>query len=181
MRKMRLLILVTVCFISAIIHDSLFALNRAGALTFTLGGGNYYFSSKRHIDNTSIPFVGLGYDLTDQWGIEVLGSVFNTDSDRPEDSGKQVNGALFLIDGVYHFSAYKALQPFVTVGVGILGLSPNGYDARNEGNVNAGVGAQFFVNELITIRLEAKDLYTINGGKNDIFLNAGMTFLFDIG
>ena len=180
MKKMRLGLLVILSFISAIPYAPVMAANRAGAASFILGAGNYYFSSKRHIDNAGLIFVGAGYDFTDQWGIEAIASIFNTDSDNPQDNGKQVNGTLVAIDGVYHFSPYKAIQPFITAGVGILGLSPNGNDARNEGNINAGLGAQYFVTDSISFRVDARDFYTINGGKNDVMLDAGMTFLFDL-
>ncbi|RDI42723.1 OmpA family protein [Aquicella lusitana] len=156
------------------------AANRAGSATFTLGAGNYYFSSRRHIDNTGFPFAALGYNFTDQWGLEGLFAVFNTDSNRPEDNGKQVKGALFALDAIYHFSPYRIMQPFVLAGVGALGLNPNGTDADNQGNINAGVGAQFFANESVAFRIEARDFYTIVGGKNDVFLDAGVTFLLDI-
>ena len=146
-------------------------------MTATLGAGYEYFASKRHIDNTTVPFGIIGYNFTDHWGIEGLLGVINSTTYKTN-SKQHVHGGLFLVDGLYHFSNYKNIEPFVLAGVGITGLDPNGEDARNEGNINAGAGVLWFANEMIALRLEARDIYTIVGGKNDVMLGGGVTVVF---
>lgn len=162
---------------SIVCFSSGYAATRANTMTVTLGGGYEYFASKRHIDNTAVPFGILGYNFTDHWGIEGLLGVINSNTFKTN-TKQHVHGGLFLVDGLYHFSDYKNVEPFVLAGVGITGLDPNGEDARNEGNINAGAGVLWFANEMIALRLEVRDIYTINGGKNDVMLGGGVTMMF---
>lgn len=169
------------CLISfAFISSNVFAMTRANTATFTLGGDYMFFANKRHIDNTAVPYGILGYNFTEHWGIEGLLGVINTNSQKNINGNKNehVHGGLFLVDGLYHFTAYKNIEPFVLAGVGITGLDPNGEDARNEGNINAGAGVLWFANEIVALRLEVRDIFTIVGGKNDVMLGGGVTFTF---
>lgn len=176
MKKWYWLVLVSLFTMTS--YSVSFAGNRAGAITFALGDGYYRFDSKRHIDNTGVPYGSLGYDFTKHWGIEALLGFFTTDSRLPIDHGKEVNGRLFAVDVVYHFFPYCCLEPYVLAGPGILSMNPNGNDANTEGNINGAAGVQFFFNKDVALRLEARDVYTIVGGKNDVFLNGGVSFLF---
>jgi OOP family OmpA-OmpF porin len=176
MKKIYLL-LTCVIFLAS---SHVFSASRANSATFTLGGGYEFFSSKRQVRNTGIPLGMIGYNFTDHWGIEGLLSFFTTKSRRTDNHAKQVNGALFAIDGLYHFSPYRRFEPYVLAGVGVTGLNPSGNDAHNEGNVNAGAGLAWFATKAVALRVEARDLYTIIGGKNDVLIDAGVMFLMDL-
>lgn len=159
--------------------------HKPGAFSLTLGAGELFLASKRNMDNAAVPFVALAYDFTEKWAFEALLGGYTTEykSNPPNNHNhKEINGTMFLLDGVYRFgSFYKtALEPYIVFGVGVLGMSPNGNDANNEGNINAGVGAEVFVDEVVAFRFEARDLYTWVGGKNDFMLDAGVTFLFNL-
>jgi hypothetical protein len=148
--------------------------------SFTVGAGEDYFASKRHIDNAGVDYGALGYYFNDHWGVEGLLGGFITDSNRPEDNNSQVRGTLFAMDAVYRFDMFHAIQPYVMAGPGVIGMNPNGDDANNEGNINAALGAQLFFSKNVALRVEARDFYTMVGGKNDVFLNAGVSFLWDL-
>ncbi|OGT36239.1 MAG: hypothetical protein A3F11_06770 [Gammaproteobacteria bacterium RIFCSPHIGHO2_12_FULL_37_14] len=179
MERFNFFLLLCTSIIAAVISGDIYAGNRAGAMTISFGEGYYYFASNRQIDNTGVPFLAFGYSLTDYWGIEGLVGVFNTPSRQADDNGQQVNGSLLAMDTIYHFKPYKnILEPFLLAGVGVLGLNPNGSDAHNQGNMNAGGGVQIFIHPSIAFRFDARDFYTFVGGKNDIFVDAGMSFLF---
>ena len=180
MKSLRLFVLMCVGFFILAPYSIVHAGSRAGAAAFTIGAGDYYFATKRHIANTGVGYGALGYDFTDHWGIEGLAGFMNTTSHQSQDNGKSVKGSILAIDGVYHFSAYKIVEPYISAGPGLIYLSPNGNDAHVEGNVNAALGLQFFVDKAVALRVEAHDFYTIVGGKNDIFLNGGVTLLWDI-
>jgi len=165
-----------------ITQTSVYAGNRAKAATITVGGGGYFFSDDRNLNNTGFPFLALGYDLTDHWGVDALIAGFSTQSKRPldNDNGRQIRGTLFAFDGVYHFMLDSCVQPYALAGVGILGLSPNGTNANNQGNINAGLGMQLFFHKDIAFRVEARDFYTITSTNNDVFVSGGVSFLFDV-
>ena len=155
-----------------------FAATRANTTTFALGAGYEFFASKRNIQNATLPLALLGYNFTERCGIEALLGVINTTSHQSDTYGEHVHGGIVLVDGIYHFSSYRAIEPFVLAGVGVTGLDPNGTDARNEGNINAGAGLQWFVSDKVSLRVEARDLYTLVGGKNDVLLDGMVVFTF---
>lgn len=164
----------------AFMTTTLYAGNRANSVSFSLAAGYDYFASKREMDNTGVPFAILGYNFTNNWGIEALLGFFKTYYKNSVHDNRQIDGTLFSVDGIYRFSPYKIIEPYLLAGVGVIGLNPNRNDAHNEGNVNFGIGSEFFIEKSIAFRIEARDFYTIVGGKNDIMLDAGITFLLDL-
>lgn len=165
--------------------SSAWAASRPGALAVTLGGGYVYLDSKREMDNRSFGMLEVGYDFTEHWGIEGFLAGFQThfkddvNADVNSDADTHVNGTVFDFDAVYHFSSLGIVEPYILAGVGLTGLSPNGFDSTNIGNINGAVGANVFVTKSIALRLEARDNYTLVGGKNDVYLNGGVSVLFD--
>lgn len=157
-----------------------YAQNVANSLTFSLGAGTEFFAKKRHLNNVTEPYIAAGYNFTDQWGIEALWGTFKTNFSNKTPTDRQVSGTLVLVDALYHFNPGYFIQPYLMAGVGVTGLSPSGSDATNEGNINAGLGVQFFANKIVAFRLDARDIYTMIGGKNDIYLSGGVTFLIDL-
>lgn len=75
---------------------------------------------------------------------------------------------------------YRFVEPYLLAGVGVIGLNPNRNDGHNEGNMNFGIGSDFFIEKSIAFRIEARDFYTFVGGKNDILIGAGIKFLLDL-
>lgn len=179
MNKFRSLLLFCMASISIVGFTHVYAGNRPGAISLTLGGGYDYFSSKRLIQNTGTPLGILGYDFTNSWGFEALYGAFSTKFNNSVGDSRQIRGSLLLLDGVYHFITCTRIEPFITAGTGITTLNPNRNDANNEANVNLGLGVELFASKSIALRLDARDLYTIVGGKNDVLVDAGVTFLFD--
>ncbi len=157
-----------------------FADNRPGAVTLRLADGYVFFADKRQLDNTSIPTIELGYNFNEKWGVQAGVSVINTDIAHPDPGMKPgAHGFYYLLDGVYHFNAHGHFQPYALGGVGITGLKvSNTNDPRDEANVNLGIGAEYFISESITLGVDARDVYTMSGGKNDVMLLAGVKFLF---
>lgn len=176
-------ILACLSFFTFTSSTALYAGNQPGAFTLTVGAGELFLASKRHMQNAGMPLVILGYDFTTQWGFEALIGGFNTEfnSSSPPHSSKQINGTLVSLNGVYRFMNpyFQTFQPYVVGGIGVLGMNPNGTNANNEGNINAGVGTQIFIHKLVAFRLEARDLYTWVGGKNDVLVAGGVTFLLN--
>lgn len=153
--------------------------DRAKAITFTLAGGELFLAAKRNMENTGVGMVMLGYDFTEHWAIEGLAGFYHTHFNNSDDN-RRIDGNLYSVDGIYHFSPFNVFEPYVLAGVGMIGMNPNGNDANNEGNINAGLGLKAFIHPAIAFRIEARDFYTWVGGKNDVLLDGGVTFLFDL-
>jgi OmpA-OmpF porin, OOP family len=181
MKKLHSLILSCVGLISLSSYTAVYAGNQEGAFSVTPGIGDFFLSSKRNMENAGVPLVILGYDFTHRWGIEGLLGGYNTNFKGNRHNHKEINGTLFAIDGVYRFGPYyQVIEPYVLAGIGVIGMNPNNNDANNEGNINAGIGAQFFIHKAIAFRVEARDFYTWVGGKNDVMVDAGVSVLFNI-
>jgi hypothetical protein len=148
--------------------------NRPGAFTFTIADAYYHFSSKRHLENnSSMPNIALAYNADERWAMEVGVGVLNTNYQQ----GRGVHGFLYTLEGLYRFKPYQHFEPYAIAGVGIIGLRPLPNDSEHQGNINAGIGTQFFADESIALRAELRDLYTLAGGKNDWMANIGISFL----
>lgn len=165
----------TILFISS----ACYAGNHPGQITVSTMESYYHFSTKRSFDNTSVPNIAFAYNIDSHWGLEADLGLINTNINPPHVPVKQgVHGFLFTLDGIYRFLPHKIVEPFLSFGLGALNLKPNGNDSQYQGNINAGIGAQIFVDEAIAFRTEIRDLYTLSGGKNDYMIDLGLSFLF---
>jgi len=154
--------------------------NRAGAVTFTPGVGYDFFASKRHLQNTAVlPELALAYNFDEQWGIEGAWGTFGTSYRGGYAADQSVKGNLYTLAGLYHLTQlnYHIIEPYVSAGLGVLYLQPNGTSANNQANLNAALGTQVFFSDSIAFRGEVRDLYTMSGGANDVMLNFGVSFL----
>jgi OOP family OmpA-OmpF porin len=159
------------------LSGSVFAGNHPGAWTVTAGGGYYAFAAKRPIQSTGVPNAALAYDFTSRWAIEADIGVINTRQEAPF-SASGVHGGLYLLDGIYRFKPYKAFEPYLLGGIGMISLSPNGNNSEHQGNVNVGIGTQFFMDSMLALRVDVRDIYTLSGGYNEGMLNCGISLLF---
>jgi OOP family OmpA-OmpF porin len=180
MKKLTSISLACLGLLTMVAASSSYAGNRPGALSFTVGGGYIYLNDKREMDNAGVGLVAVGYDLTEHWGVQGMLAGFRTDFDKEVNDDRRISGTLFNFDGVYHFMPEHMVEPYIAAGVGIMGLTPNQYEATNEGNINAALGAQIFFGNQFAFNIEARDEYTWVGSKNDVFLNAGISLLMDM-
>lgn len=176
-------ILACLGFFTLTSFNAIYAGNQPGAISITPGAGELFLASKRHMKNAGVPLVILGYNFSKQWGFEALIGGYTTtfNSSSPPKSFKEINGTLVALNGVYRFGEYyQIIEPYIVFGVGVIGMNPNGNNANNEGNINAGVGTQIFANPIVAFRVEARDFYTWVGGKNDAMIDAGVSFLINL-
>ena len=154
---------------------------RPGAFSFRLADGYIFFAQKRNLENTATPTLELGYEFNDNWGMKVGATVINTNT-KGIDPESGVHGFIYTLDGVYKFGKfgpYGYFEPYALAGIGVTSVkTPGSYDPNNQANVNAGIGSHFFIDPSISLNAEAKDVYTMSGGKNDVMLTAGITFYF---
>lgn len=153
------------------------ASNRPGAVTLTPGIGYDFFANKRNLNNTAVlPTIALAYNFTEQWALEgMYGSL--TTNYKPANMQGGTNGRLYTIAGLYRFTPHGMFEPYVSAGLGVLYLNPNGSDANSQADLNAGIGTQIFFDKSVALRGEVRDLYTMSGGKNDVLVDLGVSFL----
>ena len=125
----------------------LLAQNKPGAFTITPGVGYEFFSSQRNLQNTYLPNLAVAYNFDEKLAIEFLAGIINTNSSISGQPG--VHGALYLIDAIYRLKSYHLFEPYLLGGVGLTGLKPSGMDSTQQGNINIGIGTQWFAKKAI--------------------------------
>ncbi len=152
----------------------IFAGNKPGNISLTLSEGYYHFDTRRHLQNASVPNIAVAYNFTQQWAME--GSVGIANTNQSNGTHRGVNVYLYNLDAIYRFTPHKRWEPYVLFGVGESTFFPTN-ESTHQGNINAGIGTQFFAHDIIALRAEARDVYTMAGGKNDVLLNFGVSLL----
>lgn len=159
-------------------QTAVFAADRAGAFFVRPAVGSYFPASKRQIDSTGAPQLTIGYDVSDRWGLAAGVTVINT-TQKSAIGGENVHGFLYTLDALYHFDQWKAFSPWVFAGPMITSLKPpTGSDPINQAGASIGAGVGYFFSDSVALSVDARDLYTFSGGKNDLLLTAGVVFLF---
>lgn len=153
--------------------------NRPEAVTISGGDAYYHPAAKRKMDTFWMPNIAAAYNFDDHWAAEAGVGLINTNTHTSNPTpNRGVHGFLYTANALYRVGQFGRFEPYAIAGVGLLNMRPNGNSSEHQGNVNAGVGTQFFATDSIAFRAEARDLYTMSGGKNDYMLNIGMSFLF---
>lgn len=147
---------------------------------FARAAAGYYFpASKRNLESASLPAIWAGYDFTPSLAMDVGTAVVNTSQNRRA-GGKSVHGFLYMLDAIYRLKSVHAFTPWLFVGPQVTSLKPaNGSDPVTQTGISGGVGANWFVASSVALSAEARDLYIFTGGKNDVLLTLGVTFLLD--
>jgi len=162
---------------STLLPQLAWAESKANAVTFILNGGYIFFSPKRDLHNTTTLGAALAYNFTEQWAIQLAADLLNADSGDP--SKHHVHGFVYLLDGLYHFHPIRIFEPYVMAGMNVTSLKPISSEPVNQGGMNIGAGTLFLKSNHIALSVEARDIYTFSGGKNDILLNGGINFMWE--
>ena len=175
---MKVRILLSSMLFLALVPQFSFANSKANAVTFTLGGGYLFFSQKRDLHNTAIPaMAALAYNFTEKWALELAANLINADSGDPDKH--HVHGFAYIGDAIYRVPSFHSIDPYLMGGFNVMSLKPISSQPVNQGGMNIGIGAQFLKSNHIALSVEAHDLYTFSGGKNDFLVNGGVNFIWE--
>ena len=116
--------------------------------------------------------VRYGYNFTDAWGLDL--SLGRNNTSVTKLAGHEIDFDLttFDIDGIYHLNSSESFVPYVLAGIGyvngdldrpIVGTAPGvgavRIDDDNGFTLNAGVGAKWFVSDVVSLRLDLRYRY----------------------
>lgn len=139
--------------------------------------GNQDSDSGLNLDNAPTWGLGLGYQLTDHWGVEAMGNYTRTDSDP---GGLDTDVFPMHLDAVYNILPDAICVPYVAAGVG--GIV---FDRRNDGCgsdrdwlVNYGAGLKYFVHDMVALRADVRHLISFDDNYNNLIYTAGLMFNF---
>ena len=174
---------------------SALAENRAGATTLTPLVGYHSFDSDLNLDDTASYGIGVGYNFTPEWAVEL--DLRFTPTEADDDSyfsndfgGFDVDVWTLGVSGLYHFQPSEALNPYLAVGLGGVVYEFDEHGNDEDYMLYWGGGFKYAVNENAALRLDVRhilDNRNDNVGHdqdgqpewaNHFLATVGMTFQF---
>lgn len=155
---------------------------RAHAVSVSPFVGGYTFDGDQHLETAPLYGLRLGYDLTKNWGFELVGSYLATEGTR---SDRSVNALSYGLDVLYNLMPDGPLVPYLAVGGGGItaghgsGFKTGG--SNTDATANAGLGLKYYLTDSMALRADARQLFVFEE-HNSVMYNweytAGLSFLF---
>ena len=151
------------------------AANQAGAFSISPMLGGHTFEGNLSLDSSTFWGIGLGYNLTENWGLE--GVYTRTDADAEDTSATDTRVETYRLDVLYHFMPDQKLVPYIAAGLGAIYSSPEIGADRDHLLFNYGVGVKYFIlDDLIALRADVRHLVDFPEPDNSLQYSAGLTF-----
>ncbi|MBI5098072.1 MAG: outer membrane beta-barrel domain-containing protein [Nitrospirae bacterium] len=150
---------------------------RQGSVSLNPNIGGYVFQGGQHIENDITYGIGLGYNFTENWGVEGNFNYVDTDSNADSSDGEDVKAYLYRLDAIYHFMPEKKLVPYLSAGVGAVRISGDTDERGSDPLFNYGAGIKYFLTENLAIRGDIRHIIT-DDPKYNVIYTVGLTFLF---
>jgi OOP family OmpA-OmpF porin len=154
---------------------------RAGAVSLSPFVGGYTFDGAEHFKTAPVYGLRIGYDVTKNFGVELVGSYLATKRTK---GGQSINLLSYRLDLLYNILPDGPLVPYLAIGGG---ANTKGHGSSYEvgsntdATANAGLGLKYFLTDSIALRGDARQLFIFER-HNSIMYNweytAGLTFLF---
>ncbi|MCD8542062.1 MAG: porin family protein [Gammaproteobacteria bacterium] len=139
-----------------------------------------HFSDKRGLKNGAMANLSAGIVLSDELSIDAF---YGQAASTQQSGDATTRFYMYSASIIYHMQNTPSdrYHPYIMLGMAVT----NQEDHESVGNTTllgttAGIGAEYFVNSSIRIFTDIRNLYTFSGGKNDVIVNAGLKFLFDV-
>ncbi len=144
--------------------------------TFELHGGIGRTLFDSTLEDTTHYNLGLGMNLGERWGVELMASQFDTRAN----AGTDVDGEQYRLDGLYHLAGRnERARPYLAFGVGDQELSgPSFAGAKNDTLINAGVGVKYQIAKHWLWRTDLRMFNNIDEEDTDVAISTGLSFMF---
>ena len=151
------------------------AANLPGAFSISPMLGGHIFEGNLSLDSSTFWGIGVGYNLTENWGLE--GVYTRTDADAEDASTTDTKVETYRLDVLYHFMPDQKLVPYVAAGLGAIYSSPAIGADRDHLLFNYGVGIKYYIlDDLIALRADVRHLVDFPEPDNSLQYSAGLTF-----
>ncbi len=175
MKKSNVLITVVSCVLFLFLAGGASAQMRAGAGSITPMIGGYVFEGNQDLDNDLTYGLGIGYNLTERWGVEAAFNYISTEYDTGD---RDMNVSLGRLDALYHFNVTDRFVPYLAAGVGGINFNPAGANSDEDALVNYGAGVKYFLTENIALRGDVRHVISFDSTHHNLLYTAGLTFFF---
>ena len=167
--------IIAIAFLLFCISSPVAAENQSGALNLSPMLGSQVFEGNQALDSSTFWGINLGYNFTENWGIE--GVFTSTNADAKDDSTSDTKVKTYRLDLLYHFMPTKKLVPYFALGFGAIDSNPDEGSSRSHLLFNYGVGVKYFIlDNLIALRADVRHLLDFPEPYNNLQYSAGLTF-----
>ena len=143
---------------------------RAGAFSVSPYIGGYTFDGAQHFDTSPVYGLRLGYDITDNFGVE---GVFNYVATKSTKGYGHRNAISYRLDLLYNFAPQPGfkpehqLVPYLAIGGGGTNIDATTYTKHTfVGTANVGGGLKYFLTDSIALRADARQIFLFNGNES---------------
>lgn len=148
-----------------------------GQFDLTLGFGGYKPGDKRDFDDSSYKYLGLGYQISDSWELEIFGANHDTNKTTLKEKDIAVNS--FGLKALYALgNDHNTVVPYVLGGINDLYYDIKGDISDNEMGLQIGAGLKIRMGDSWRLRIEADDSFYHEQSLSDISWFVGLGFVF---
>lgn len=151
--KNRISTILAVCMVIG--ATAAFGANREGQYSVSPVIGGYTFDGKQHLDTNLIYGGRVGYNVTDNFGIEALLDYVNTE---PTKAKNKVDMFRYGGELLYHFMPENTFVPYLAVGLSGMNFTKGGSDRKAHAAFDYGLGAKFFATENFALRGDVRHI-----------------------
>jgi OOP family OmpA-OmpF porin len=147
---------------------------KTGVVTVSPMLGGVLMEGDQPVDDDGFAYsLGIGYNLSQQFGLEAVLGGANLESDDSSDS--DVDFFTYRLDALYRFMPDNKLVPYLAAGVGGYDL-----DSDHEWMANYGGGLLYFFAENIALRADVRHLMAFEESnlEHNLTYTAGFLFQF---
>jgi len=146
------------------------------------GGATHYLFGDNDISDTSGGVLGLGYKLSEHWGIEgTYIDLGNTDMDLIGGGDVDFDISGYRADLLYHFSeTASGVIPYLAFGAGEFDVDPDlaGVSSDDQTFVNIGGGFKKYITDNLAFRGDLRAIRNTSESSTDLAMMVGLDYFF---
>ena len=160
---------------------------KAGSFEVSPFGGYNFFESRQNLEDRPVFGARLGYNFTENFGIEAVGEYIRTGVDDKAETWRKegqftspiddVDITSYHLDLLYHFMPEKKFNPFIAAGYGFANYSPE-INSRDMAIINFGLGAKYWLTDNIAFRFNLRDNMVYDETIHNVEATVGIVFAF---
>lgn len=148
---------------------------KSGSYSVTPMVGGYLFEGDQNLEHRPAYGLGLGYNFDTHWGVEAVFNYIDTESWANDGD---VNAYLYRLNGLYHFTPYGKLIPYLAAGIGGISFDPKNADSDTNALVNYGAGLKYFLTESLALQGDVRHIISFRDTHHNLMYTVGVTFYF---
>lgn len=138
----------------------------AGAFSLSPMVGYHVFEGDQNTEDGFVGSFSVGYNITQRWAAEFDVQLTKTETDLPMGTNEDMDVWSFGVNALYHFNPDGSFVPYLTAGLGGMTFQLDNFDDDSDYKMNWGVGAKYFLNKDIALRMEARHIIDLHSDRS---------------